>query len=103
MANYSLKTAQKGEKDMLGVVENMKEDYWEESMRWEAFQVMFQEEASLQRNRWFICLKIGNEFGGWPLCWLPKWVLGWVQRLAQWAHWLSKRHLWDAWLVQWFH
>ena len=32
MANYSLKTAQKGEEDMLGVVENMKEDYWEESM-----------------------------------------------------------------------
>lgn len=48
MANYSLKTAQKGEGHAGCGGENMKEDYWEESMVG-GFQVMFQE-ASLQRE-----------------------------------------------------
>ena len=51
MANYSLKTAQKGEKDMLDVAETIiKEECWGESIWWGAFQVTIQEEASPQKE-----------------------------------------------------
>ena len=50
MANYSLKTAQKGEKDMLDVAETIiKEDCWGESMV-RGFSGSIQEEASPQRE-----------------------------------------------------
>ena len=51
MANYSLKTAQNGEKNMLDVAETIiKKDCWGESIWWGAFQVKIQEEASPQRE-----------------------------------------------------
>ena len=58
MANYSLKTAPKGEKDMLGVMETIiKETYWRESMLGGLFRLRFRRRLLHRGNRWFICLQ----------------------------------------------
>lgn len=58
MTNYSLKTAQKGEKDMLDVVETIiKEDYWGESMVGGLFSLRFRRRLLREGNCRFICLQ----------------------------------------------